>query len=65
MSLAGVERVEHLGMDHEIWSTLTKFHESNNHVNTKLFDTYRQEYETSYIWLQRRSTPCSLNFSQL
>jgi hypothetical protein len=39
-------------MAHEIWSTLKKFHEGNDHVKTGLFETYRREYE-NFIQLAR------------
>jgi hypothetical protein len=32
-------------MSREIWSTLEKFHEGNDHVKTRLFEMYRREYE--------------------
>ena len=40
LSLGEIERVGHLAMAHEIWSTLKKFHEGNDHVKTRLFETY-------------------------
>jgi hypothetical protein len=39
------EQVRHLATAHETWSTLKKFHEGNDHVKTRLFETYRREYE--------------------
>jgi hypothetical protein len=27
-------------MTHEIWSTLERFHEGNDHVKTRLFEKY-------------------------
>jgi hypothetical protein len=45
LSLGEFERVGHLATTHEIWSTLENFHESSDHVKTRLFKTYRQEYE--------------------
>jgi hypothetical protein len=27
-------------MTHEIWSTLKRFHEGNDHVNARLFEMY-------------------------
>jgi hypothetical protein len=33
-------------MAHEIWSTLERFHEGNDHVKTRLFETYQQEYDS-------------------
>jgi hypothetical protein len=45
LSLAEFERVGHLATAHEIWSTLERFHEGNDHVKTRLFNTYRREYE--------------------
>jgi hypothetical protein len=32
-------------MAHQILSTLERFHEGNDHVKTRLFETYRREYE--------------------
>jgi hypothetical protein len=43
--LGEFERVGHLATVHEIWFTLEKFHEGNDHVKTRLFETYWQEYE--------------------
>jgi hypothetical protein len=43
--LGEFERVGHLATAHEIWSTLEEFHEGNDHVKTRLFETYRREYE--------------------
>jgi hypothetical protein len=40
LSLNEFERVRHLTMTHQIWSTLVRFHEGNDHVNTILFKTY-------------------------
>jgi hypothetical protein len=45
LSLGEFERAGHLAMAHGIWSTLEKFHESNAHVKTRLFEMYRREYE--------------------
>jgi hypothetical protein len=45
LSLVEFVRVGHLAMAHEIRSTLERFHESNDHVKTTLFEMYRQEYE--------------------
>ena len=45
LSLSEFERVGHLDTAHEIWSTLEKFHEGSAHVKTRLFQTYRREYE--------------------
>jgi hypothetical protein len=45
VSFVEFERVGHLGMGHEIWSTLQKFHQENDYVKTKLFETSRREYE--------------------
>jgi hypothetical protein len=44
LSLSKFGRVIHLGTAHEIWSTMEKFHEGNDHMKTRLFETYR-EYE--------------------
>ena len=41
LPLAEFERLGHLGMTHEIQSTLEKFHEGNDHVKTRLFETYQ------------------------
>jgi hypothetical protein len=46
LSLAEFEQVGHLAMAHQIWSTIERFHEGNDHVKTRLFETYRQEYES-------------------
>jgi hypothetical protein len=46
LSLGEFERVRHLAMAHEIWSTLEKSHEGNHHLKTRLFETYRREYES-------------------
>jgi predicted choloylglycine hydrolase len=45
VSFAEFERVGHLGTTREIWSTLEKFHEGNDHIETRLFDTYQGEYK--------------------
>jgi hypothetical protein len=45
LSLGEFERVGHLTTFHQIWSTLERFHEGNDHVKTRLFETYRREYE--------------------
>jgi hypothetical protein len=45
LSLGEFERVGHLTTAHQIWSTLERFHEGNDHVKTRLFETYRREYE--------------------
>jgi hypothetical protein len=45
LSLGELGRVGHLATAHEIWSTLEKFHEGNDHVKTRLFETYRREYK--------------------
>jgi hypothetical protein len=42
---AEFKRVGHFGMSHEIRSTLEKFHEGNDHVNPRFFETYRRECE--------------------
>jgi hypothetical protein len=41
LSLGEFERVGHLATAHEIWSTLENFHEGNDHVETRLFETYQ------------------------
>jgi hypothetical protein len=45
LSLGEFERVGHLTTAHQIWSTLERFLEGNDHVKTRLFETYRREYE--------------------
>jgi hypothetical protein len=45
LSLGEFERVGHLTMAHQIWSTLERFHEGDDHVKTRLFETYRREYK--------------------
>jgi hypothetical protein len=45
LSLGEFERVGHLTTAHQIWSTLKRIHEGNDHVKTKLFEAYRREYE--------------------
>ena len=45
LSLDEFGQVGHLAMSREIWSTLEKFHEGNDHVKTRLFETYQQEYK--------------------
>jgi hypothetical protein len=45
LSLTKFERVGHLSMAHETWSTLEKFLEGNDHVKTRLFETYLREYK--------------------
>ena len=45
LSLAEFERVSHFRVAREIWSTLERFHEGTPHVKTRVFDTYRREYE--------------------
>jgi hypothetical protein len=44
-SLGEFEQAEHLATAHEIWSTLEKFHEGNDHVKTTLFEMYRRKYD--------------------
>jgi hypothetical protein len=43
--LAEFKRVGHFGTTHEIISTLEKFHEGNDDVKTRFFETYQREYE--------------------
>jgi hypothetical protein len=45
LSLGEFERVGHLSTTHQIRSTLERFHEGNDHVKARLFETYRREYE--------------------
>lgn len=40
------DRVEDLVLANKIWSTLQSFHEETNQVKSRLFETYRREYET-------------------
>jgi hypothetical protein len=44
-------------MAHQIWSTLERFHGGNDHVKTRLFETYKREYE-NFTQLARE-TNCS------
>jgi hypothetical protein len=32
-------------MAHQIWSALERFHEGNDHLKTRLFETDMREYE--------------------
>jgi hypothetical protein len=41
LSLGDFEQVGNLAMAHEIWSTLEKFHDGNDHVKTRPFEMYR------------------------
>jgi hypothetical protein len=43
LSLGEFERVGHFATTHKIWSTTEKFHEDNDHVKTRLFETYQRE----------------------
>jgi hypothetical protein len=52
LSLFEFERVGHLGTTHEIYTTLEKFHKGNDHVKTRLFETYFWEYE-NFVQLNR------------
>jgi hypothetical protein len=45
LSLGEFERVGHLTTAHQIWSTLERFHEGNDHLKTRVFEMYRREYE--------------------
>jgi hypothetical protein len=45
LSFSEFERVGRLATTHQIWSTLKRFHEDNDHVKTRLFETYMREYE--------------------
>jgi hypothetical protein len=47
------ERVGHFTMAHEIWSTLEKFHEGNDHVKTRLFRRTVESTRTLCNWLER------------
>jgi hypothetical protein len=53
LSLGEFERVEHLATTHEIWSTLEKFYEENDHVKTRLFKTYIESMRILCNWLER------------
>jgi hypothetical protein len=53
LSLGEFERVGHQATTHEIWSTLEKFLEGNDHVKTRLFEMYRREYENLFSCLER------------
>jgi hypothetical protein len=48
LSLSKFDRISHLGTAHEIWSTLEKFHMSNDHLKTKLFETYIESMRTLF-----------------
>jgi hypothetical protein len=54
LSLGEFERVGHLATAHEIWSTLEKFHEGNDHVKGGLFVMYRREYD-NFVQLPRET----------
>lgn len=45
LSLYEFDRVGHLGTNHEIQTNLEKLHVGNDYVKTRLFKTYRREYE--------------------
>jgi hypothetical protein len=54
------ERVGHLATTNQIWSTLERFNEGNDHVKTRLFETYRQEYE-NFVQLARETIDMMLS----
>jgi hypothetical protein len=54
LSLGEFQRVGHLSTAHEIWSTLEKFYEGNDHLKTRLFETYRREHE-NFVQLARKT----------
>ena len=45
LSLPEFERVSNLTTAREIWQTLVRYHEGNPQIKSRLFDTYRREYE--------------------
>ena len=45
LSLPEFERVSSLTTAREIWQTLVRYHEGNPQIKSRLFDTYRREYE--------------------
>jgi hypothetical protein len=45
LSLSEFDRVGHLGMTYEICTALDKFHKGNDHMKTRLFETYQWEYD--------------------
>ena len=47
-------RVSHHATTREIWKTLEKYHEGTSNVKTRLFETYRREYE-NFVQLPGRS----------
>jgi hypothetical protein len=60
LSLAEFERVRHLATAHQIWSTLERFYEGNDHIKTRLFETYRREYE-NFVKLARETIDMMLS----
>jgi hypothetical protein len=54
LSLAEFERAGHLATTHQIWSTLNRFHDNNDHVKTRLFEMYRLEY-ANFVKLARET----------
>lgn len=63
ISLSIFDRVGHIDTTHEIQTTLEKFYDGNDHVKTRLFETYQQEYEIFYQ-LARDHFPCFLASNQ-
>ena len=47
-------RVSHHAMAREIWKTLENYHEGTSNVKTRLFETYRREFE-NFVQLPGRS----------
>ena len=45
LSATEFNHVSHHATVQEIWKTLEKYHEGTSHVKTRLFETYRREYE--------------------
>jgi hypothetical protein len=52
--LSVFKRVGYLATAHQICYTLERFHEGNNHVKTRLFETYRREYK-NFVQLARET----------
>jgi hypothetical protein len=48
---------------HQIWSTLEIFHEGNDHVKTRLFETYQREYE-NFVQLAGETIDTNTMFSR-
>jgi hypothetical protein len=39
------DQVGYIGTTHEIWSTLKKFHEGNDYIKTRVFETCQSGHE--------------------